>query len=263
MCLRNNVLESKKTNKREPIKDIIQQEGCNVGKQTPQNNHPHVRMQNRLFEKVVDIRREIQMRGNEFSRRREERRERAYEFSKRYEEYAYVLDYLPHGRAEARHRYRAGALVQVVGEEFFTLLEAIAKEGVVLKTYDRVYVGKSNREKITYIIGRINYDELTSSAKMELSSVVEKIVLSRESWFINFFNMVQALTPRMHALELIPGIGKKYMWQIIDERERKPFENFEDLQQRANIPSPAKLVTKRILEELPGESKYRLFTRAP
>ena len=182
---------------------------------------------------------------------------------KRYEEYAYVIDFLPHGRPGARPGYRAGALVQVVGEEFFTLLEAIVKEGVVLKPYDRVYVGKDPRDKITYIIGRIGYDELTSTAKMELSPAIERIVLNREQWFINFFNAAQAITPRMHALELIPGIGKKYMWQIINERERNPFKSFDDLQQRANIPSPAKLVTKRILEELSGESKYRLFTRAP
>ncbi|UCE29130.1 MAG: DUF655 domain-containing protein [Candidatus Bathyarchaeota archaeon] len=203
------------------------------------------------------------MRGNEFSRYREERTERTFESSKRYEEYAYVLDYLPRGRSEARHRYRAGALVQAVGEEYFTLLEAIAKEGLALKSYDRVYVGKNNRETITYIIGRISYDELTANAKMELSEVVEKIILGRESWFVNFFNAVQAVTPRMHALELIPGIGKKYMWQILDERERKSFESFEDLQQRADVPSPAKLVTKRVLVELSEESKYRLFTRAP
>ena len=49
---------------------------------------------------------------------------------KRYEEYAYVLDYLPHGRAGSRPGYRAGALVQVVGEEYFTFLEAIAREGI-------------------------------------------------------------------------------------------------------------------------------------
>jgi putative nucleotide binding protein len=181
---------------------------------------------------------------------------------KRYEEYAYVLDFLPHGRPGARPSYRAGALVQVVGEEFFTLLEALVKEGVLVKPYERVYVGKDPRDKITYILGRIGYDELTSSAKMELPGVVEKIVLNREDWFVNFFNTAQAITPRMHALELIPGIGKKYMWQIINERERTPFKNFDDLQQRANIPNPAKLITKRILEELAGESKYRLFTRA-
>jgi len=179
---------------------------------------------------------------------------------KRYEERAYVLDYLPHGRPGSRP-YRAGALVQLVGEDFFTLLEAVAKEGVILKAHDRVYVGKENRDLVTYIIGRIGYEELTTTAKMELTVAVEKIVLNREKWFIDFFNTAQAITPRMHALELIPGIGKKYMWQIIDERERKPFQSFEDLQQRANIPNPAKLVAKRILEELAGESKYRLFTR--
>jgi len=193
--------------------------------------------------------------------------EREKEIEKRYEVYAYVLDFLPHGRPGARPGtrpgYRAGALVQVIGEEFFTLLEAIAKEGIVLKSSERVYVGKDARDKITYIIGRIGYDELTTTARMELATVIEKIVVNRESWFVSFFNTAQAITPRMHALELIPGIGKKYMWQILDERERNPFKSFEDLQQRANIPSPSKLVAKRILEELSGESKYRVFTRAP
>jgi putative nucleotide binding protein len=189
--------------------------------------------------------------------------ERVERSEKRYEEYAYVLDYLPHGRPGSRPGYRAGALIQVVGEEYFTFLEAIAREGIILKTSDRVYVGKDSRRKITYIIGRINYEDLTSNAKMELAGTVEKIVINREKWFINFFNTAQAITPRMHALELIPGIGKKYMWQIVDERERKPFQNLEDLQNRANMPNPSKLITRRILEELSGESKYRLFTRAP
>ncbi|HKZ93345.1 MAG TPA: DUF655 domain-containing protein [Candidatus Bathyarchaeia archaeon] len=182
---------------------------------------------------------------------------------KRYEEHAYVLDYLPHGRPQARPSYRAGALVQLVGEEFFTLLEATLREGLLKRAADRVYVGKDSRQEITYIIGRVSYEELTSAAKTELPTVVEKIVLNREAWFINFFNTTQAITPRMHSLELIPGIGKKYMWQIINERDRSSFKDFVDLQQRASIPSPPKLVTKRILEELSGESKYRLFTRAP
>jgi putative nucleotide binding protein len=153
-------------------------------------------------------------------------------------------------------------MVQLLGEEYFTLLEATVKEGVALKPQDRVYVGKNQREEITYIIGRIGYDELTSTARMELPGVVAKIVENREKLFINFFNTAQAITPRMHALELIPGIGKKYMWQIINERERRPFRSFDDLQKRTEIPNPAKLLVKRILEELAGESKYRLFTRS-
>jgi putative nucleotide binding protein len=185
---------------------------------------------------------------------------------KRYEEHAYVLDFLPHGRPgirpTGRAGYRAGALVQVVGEEFFTLLEALVKDGVVLKPYDRVYVGKEPREEITYIIGRIGYEELTAAAKSELQGVLSRIVLTREKWFVTFFNNARAVTPRMHALELIPGIGKKYMWQVINEREKRPFESYEDLQRRTELPNPVKLITKRVLEELSGDSKYRLFTRA-
>jgi putative nucleotide binding protein len=103
---------------------------------------------------------------------------------------------------------------------------------------------------------------LTASAKAELPSVINRIVLNRENWFVNFFNTARAVTPRMHALELVPGIGKKYMWQVINERTRKPFESFEDLQKRTELPNPVKLITKRVMEELEGDSKYRLFTRA-
>ncbi len=184
---------------------------------------------------------------------------------KRYEAYAVVLDFLPHGRPgfrpTGRAGYRAGALIQCVGEEFFTLLEALVKEGLMLKPNDRVYVGKEAREEVTYIIGRIGFDELTAAAKAELPSIISRIVSNREKWFVNFFNTARAITPRMHALELVPGIGKKYMWQLINERERRPFESFEDLQKRTELPNPVKLVTKRVMEELEGDSKYRLFTR--
>ncbi len=185
---------------------------------------------------------------------------------KRYEEFAYVLDFLAHGkpgfRPTGRAGYRAGALIQSVGEEFFTLLEALVKEGLMLKPGDRVYVGKDSREEVTYIIGRVSYEELTASARAELPSVINRIVLNREQSFVNFFNTARAVTPRMHALELVPGIGKKYMWQVINERDRKPFESFEDLQKRTELPNPVKLITKRVMEELEGDSKYRLFTRA-
>ena len=53
-----------------------------------------------------------------------------------YEEFAYVIDFLPHGRVGARlarPEYRARPCVQLVGEKYFTLLEAVVREGVTLK----------------------------------------------------------------------------------------------------------------------------------
>ena len=183
---------------------------------------------------------------------------------KKYEEYAYVLDYLPRGRpSTGRPVFRAEPIVQLVGETYFTLLEAVVKTDVTFTLNERIYVGKDSRKKIEHITGRISYDDLTSTAKSELPILIEKLVKSQEKRFVDFFNNAPAVTPRMHALELIPGIGKKYMWQILNQREQKPFESFADLQARTEIPDPAKLVTKRILEELMGESKYRVFTRVP
>ncbi|MBS7614383.1 DUF655 domain-containing protein [Candidatus Bathyarchaeota archaeon] len=179
-----------------------------------------------------------------------------------YEENAYVLDYLPFGKPGTKGKFRAGAVVQIIGTSYFTLLEANVRSGVVLKPLDKVYVGKESRHEITYILGRVGYEELTTNARMELEPAIERIVLEREKWFVNFFNTSQPITPRMHALELIPGIGKKYMWDILNARERKPFESFEDLQKRINIPSPSKLIVKRVIEELSSDTKYRLFTRA-
>ena len=179
---------------------------------------------------------------------------------KRYEEYAYVLDSFQ--KVGVRRGFK-GTHVQLLGENYFTLLEAIAKEGASLKPHDRVYIGRDHREEIAFIIGRINYDQLTAAAKLELPTAIEKIIANNEKKFVEFFNKAQAITPRMHALELIPGIGKRYMWQILNEREKKPFESFQDLQDRTKIPNPIKLIAKRVLEELMGETRYRLFTRSP
>ena len=180
-----------------------------------------------------------------------------------YEEYAYVLDYLPTGRtSQDRHRHIAAPTVQVVGEDYLTLLELELRFGAAVNLHERLYVGKDKRDKVERIIGRISYDELTATAKVELPVILEELIRKRESDFVDFFNKAQAITSRMHALELLPGIGKKSMWHIIDTREKKPFESFSDIQARAGIPDPVKTIVRRIVEEVTGESKYRLFIRA-
>jgi putative nucleotide binding protein len=180
-----------------------------------------------------------------------------------YEEYAYVLDYLQHGRTSLdKPRHLALPTVQVIGESYFTLLEAEVRAGTQASLHERVYIGKERREKINRIIGRIGYADLTANAKAELLPVLEKLILNQETRFVMFFNNSQAITPRMHALELLPGIGKKSMWQIINAREKKPFTDFKDIEARTSIGDPVKVIAKRILEELGGGEKYRIFSRS-
>lgn len=179
-----------------------------------------------------------------------------------YEEYAYVLDFLAYGRPSAdRPRRVAAPTVQVIGETYFTLLEAELKPGATANPHERIYVGRERREKIERVMGRISYQELTASAKAELQPVLEELISNQEERFVGFFNVSQPVTPRMHALELLPGIGKKSMWQIVNAREKKTFESFKDIQERTSISDPVKILARRVVDELSGEGKYRLFSR--
>ena len=95
---------------------------------------------------------------------------------------------------------------------------------------------------------------ISQSAKNELPSVVEKIVSENETRFIDYFNSAQPMTPRVHSLELIPGIGKTYMKSILDERDKRKFNSFSDLQNRTGLRDVSKLLQKeyamKFLEKL-------------
>ncbi|MCS7363895.1 MAG: DUF655 domain-containing protein [archaeon GB-1867-035] len=179
-----------------------------------------------------------------------------------YEEYAYILDYLPHGHPlESTPIFKREPIAQAIGEVYFTLLEVVPKPGVFLIPGERVFIGRGERDKIARVRKRISYNDLTIAARDELPAIVEKIVSKYESRFVEFFNTSSSITTRLHSLQLLPGIGRKLLWIILDERKKKPFESFDDIRKRTKIPDPKKLIVKRILMELGGEDKYRLFVK--
>ena len=181
------------------------------------------------------------------------------------EEIARVLDYLPHGRTTDGRTYQKQPLVQAVGETNFVLMEMTPKEGVVPVAGDRVYIGSGSRDVIDHVNRRIDYSELSNSAKLELPFIIQTIVLEDEARFIRYFNDAGPITTRMHGLELLPGIGKKLMWSVLNERKKGPFKSFAELVERVKgLYSPEKLIAKRIEDELMDDRlKYRVFTTLP
>tara|TARA_Y100000310_G_scaffold318878_1_gene373460 strand:+ start:24775 stop:25359 length:585 start_codon:yes stop_codon:yes gene_type:complete len=177
------------------------------------------------------------------------------------EENVIVLDFLPNGYAlDDRPMYMKTPVAQAIGKEHFVLLELVPKKGVHLQLYEEVYIGEGKRDKIHHIVGKIPSSKLTRTANSELEFAIKDIIKKNEKRFIDFFNNARPLSTRMHQIELLPGVGKKHMWEIINARDEKPFENFEDLKKRVKlIPDPEKLIVKRILQELEGEEKHRLF----
>jgi len=188
-----------------------------------------------------------------------------HDLIKKYEDHGIVLDFLPQGHSDdPRPIHLREPVAQILGDTFFTLLEAVPIRDAALTPHERVYIGKDRRDKVERIRRRIGYEELTAGAKAELPIAVEKLVNEAPERFIEFFNRAAPLTTRFHQLELIPGIGKKLMWSIIEERKRGPFADFKDLTNRVKgLPHPEKLVAKRIVMELEGADRYRVFVRPP
>lgn len=179
------------------------------------------------------------------------------------EDYAYVLDFMPYGHPDDRRPiHKREPLAQIVGEKYFTLLEVSIKKGQSPLVMDRVYIGKGERDVVRKIKRRLRYDDLTPAAKTELPYVLEHIIKENEKRFVDFFNKAEPITTRMHQLELLPGVGKKMMWAIIEERKKRPFDSFEDISSRVKgLQRPEKLIVSRIIHEIQNpQSKYKLFT---
>jgi len=175
------------------------------------------------------------------------------------------------GNPTDRHpHHRNRELVQLVGEDYFMLLEGFPRRGVQIDIGERVYVGPEGefdgkiyrRDKILRIDAEIEYEDLTTVARDMLPQILETIVKKNERVFVEFFNIADAITIRMHSLELLPGVGKKTLMRILEAREQKPFESFEDIQTRAKV-DPVKVIVERIISELQGNERYYLFVHPP
>ena len=177
------------------------------------------------------------------------------------EEKALVLDFLEHGYPfEKEDNFRKTSIAQAIGMTYFSLLELVPKKDVFLQPYEEVYVGDGKRDKIHHIRGKLPFSKLTGTASSELEFVIVDLVKKDEERFVRFFNNSRPLTTRMHELELLPGLGKKHMWEIIEEKRAEPFKSFEDLKKRIKLmPDPVKIISKRIVLELQGNEKHNIF----
>ena len=186
--------------------------------------------------------------------------ERSSSPPRKYEEYAYVLDYVTRGKSTTV-RGREGIIITAIGEDRLTLLEVLGMPNTSFEIGERIYIGKEGRTKIMSVLGKLDFKSISAAAQSELRNTVNIIVKNNEKRFVDYINNAQPLTPRIHALELIPGIGKTYMKTILEERERQKFVDFDDLQSRVGLKEPQKQIAERIMDEITGEVKVTLFVK--
>ncbi|MEF8775275.1 MAG: DUF655 domain-containing protein [Haloarculaceae archaeon] len=170
-----------------------------------------------------------------------------------------VLDYLPHGRTEDdRPQYQKQPLAYAMGTADFSLYELVVDGDADVTIGDVIDLDAVDFVERWH---DVEYDELSSGAASELEYAVEDLVEDEEERFVDFYNEAQPITLRLHQLNLLPGIGKKLRNAILDDRDRQPFESFEDLEDRVSgLHSPRDILVERVMEELREEDlKYRTF----
>jgi len=173
------------------------------------------------------------------------------------EEHAIVLEFLPNGYPLEK---KMMPIIQAVGKLNLTLLELVPRRGETLEIGEEVYIGEGKRDKIYYILGRLQREKLTEAAKEQLKTFIRKVIKENEKKFVNFFNTATAINKRIHQIELLPSLGKKHMQEILKQRNEKEFESFEDMGKRIqNLPDIEKAVEKRIFQEMTNIERHNLF----
>jgi putative nucleotide binding protein len=172
---------------------------------------------------------------------------------------SFVIDFYPQGKSLSHRRFEDyNPLVVVVTVEKFHFFDVVLTVGSNYSIGEDLLLSPRNRNILRII--QIRYNQLSSSALNNLPTMVRKIVEASESRYINFLNKAHPLTSQMHQLQLLPGIGQKRLWAILEARKSNPFSSFSDFSTRTNISDPMSIFTKRILLELKNSPKYYLFT---
>ena len=185
-------------------------------------------------------------------------------FTKRYEDKGIVLDVLSSDNIRRRDIPKGETRIQVIGTTWFTLLEVIPDpEKEKIMVYEMISLKREADSKISKISGRIDFNKLSSVAERGLERTIENILDIEEKRFLTWINQAESISLRLHKLQLIKGIGPKFMNNIISERKLIPFTSYADFEDRTKIKDIKNLLKLRILDEIKGEDiKYFLFTRA-
>lgn len=179
---------------------------------------------------------------------------------RKYEETVRVLDFRTKQRSSTI-RGRKGMILTTMGEGKFTLLEVLGAEGAEFEIGERIDVSRESRSKIESVLGKLEYSRISEGAKDEIPKIVRNIIEESEARFVSYINKAEPLTPRTHALEIIPGVGKNLLKIIVKERSRRAFESYADVEERTGFADPASRIVQRVMDEITGEARMNIFVK--
>ena len=156
------------------------------------------------------------------------------------EEWARVLDHSGSG------------VIFALSENKLHLLRLRERPGAVKQNLAaRVYFGDDVKERkvIAEPLGMTRYRDLTNRAQSDLSEVIATTINDNPEPYLSFYNRAGNLSLKMHAFELLSGIGPSKAREMIESRGRKGWKDLPSLDAACNINS-ASLLAQRLAEEI-------------
>ena len=114
----------------------------------------------------------------------------------------------------------------------------------------RIYIGldKSKRDIVSDVLGITRFRDLTSGVQLNLIDILTGIISDFPEKFISFYNRAGNLSLKMHAFEMLTGIGNKKAMEMVESRGRKGWATLEEIDSDCSI-NAAKLLAERFYLE--------------
>ena len=151
----------------------------------------------------------------------------------------------------------AGGVIVVVTEPALHVIRLRPKPNSGLQAVGaRIFMGidHSKREVVQDILGFARIRDLSNGASTELPIVIQQIIEDSPDVFVQqFFNRAGNLSLKMHAFELLSGVGSKKALEMVASRGRVGWESFAQLDEDCGI-NAAELLAKRFVSEIEDRS---------
>ena len=151
----------------------------------------------------------------------------------------------------------AGGVIVVVTEPALHVIRLRPKANSGLQAVGaRIFMGidHSKREVVQDILGFARIRDLSNGASIELPIVIQQIIEDSPEVFVQqFFNRAGNLSLKMHAFELLSGVGSKKALEMVASRGRVGWESFAQLDEDCGI-NAAELLAKRFVSEIEDRS---------
>ena len=135
------------------------------------------------------------------------------------------------------------------------MIQGISEKGLYLVRLRAVADGSSHvpgtvieLENVN-VLGTTRHRDLSVMAQSELQAVVKGILTDHQDVCLSFYNRAGNLTLKMHAFQLLPGIGKSKAISMVEIRGRTGWETIASLDEACQIDA-ADLLANRLCQEI-------------